>query len=94
MGILMKHRKREQPEKSCNKSVISDLSSEKISASPYREMTALRFNSLKFQIGNKIGTGTTDYPSGIQDVESGDKILGEYFVIFGSKFNDWIDKVL
>lgn len=59
-----------------------------------REMTALRFNSLKFQIGNKIGTGTTDYPNGIQDVERGDKILGEYFVIFGSKLNDWIDKVL
>lgn len=59
-----------------------------------RRMTALRFNSLKFQIGNKIGTGTTNYPSGIQDVERGDKILGEYFVIFGSKFNDWIDKVL
>ena len=58
-----------------------------------RKMTALRFNSLKFQIGNKVGTGTTSYPSGIQDVKSGDKILGEYFVIFGNKLNDWIDSV-
>lgn len=50
-------------------------------------MTADRFNSLKFQIGNAVGTG-------LNDVSPGDKILGEYFILLADKINAWIEKII
>lgn len=51
-----------------------------------RNITAARFNSLKFQIGHVYGTS-------IPDVSKGDTMYGSYFVTLASKLNDWIDSL-
>lgn len=49
---------------------------------PY--MTAVRFNSLKYNIGSQ-------YSTGIEDVSSGDIIYGSYFTSLMATLNNWID---
>ena len=51
-----------------------------------RTMTAKRFNSLKFQIGDAVGTN-------LDDVDTGDKILGRYFTLLTDRMNVWIDRI-
>lgn len=48
-----------------------------------RELTAKRFNSLRYNIGSR-------YPTGINTVYSGDTIYGWYFTTLTDCMNNWI----
>lgn len=62
----------------CSKSNTKMSSSDK-------ELTAERFNSLRYNIGSHYGTG-------IQEVDTGDIVYGDYFITLADKINDWIDR--
>jgi hypothetical protein len=57
----------------------------KMTSAPY-ELTAQRFNSLRYNIGSIYVNG-----SGIEEVDSGDTVYGWYFTTLASRMNDWID---
>lgn len=49
-----------------------------------KTLTANRFNSMKYNLGR-------NYSTGIADVESGDPVLGSYFITITNKLNAWIE---
>lgn len=49
-----------------------------------RNLTARRFNSLRFNVGSHVSTG-------IQEVSSGDVVYGHYFTTVTNALNEWID---
>ena len=49
-----------------------------------KTLTAARFNSLRYNIG-------THYSTGIQEVSTGDIVMGEYFIKLETSINGWID---
>jgi hypothetical protein len=49
-----------------------------------KEMTAARFNSLRFNVGSY-------YPTGISEKSPGDIIYGSLFKTLMTKVNEWID---
>lgn len=49
-----------------------------------KTLTAARFNSLRYNIG-------THYSTGIQEVSTGDIVMGEYFIKLETAINGWID---
>lgn len=51
-----------------------------------KELTAKRFNSLRFNIGSH-------YSTGISDVSSGDVVYGSYFITLASSLNSWIGQI-
>ena len=60
-----------------------DYAGTKITETPY-ELTAQKFNSLRYNIG-------FHYSTGIDEVESGDDVLGWYFTRLTDRINAWID---
>lgn len=48
-----------------------------------KTLTAVRFNSLLFNIGSH-------YSTGISEVSAGDDVLGSYFTTLATKLNDWL----
>ena len=59
------------------------FSSTKMSASN-RELTAAKFNALRYNIGSRVSTG-------IQEVNKGDIVYGWYFTTLARCLNEWID---
>ena len=49
-----------------------------------KTLTAIRFNSLRYNIGEK-------YSTGIAEVKKGDTVKASYFITLAQKINDWID---
>lgn len=49
-----------------------------------KTLTAKRFNSLRYNIGSR-------YSTGINEVSTGDPVLGSYFITLADCINDWID---
>lgn len=61
------------------------LAATKMSSSN-KNMTAVRFNALKNNIGARVSTG-------ILDVEKGATIYGSYFITLATKLNTWINSL-
>ena len=55
----------------------------RMTAKPY-ELTAQKFNSLRYNVG-------VHYSTNIDEVSPGDDVLGKYITILASRINDWID---
>lgn len=51
-----------------------------------KELTAKRFNSLRYNIGSHYSTGIKE-----EDVAPGKDVLGSYFITLASCVNNWID---
>ncbi len=66
-------------------SSYASLSSTRMTSSS-KTLTAARFNSLRYNIGFRYSTGITD-------VESGDAVLGSYFITLASSLNSWINNI-
>lgn len=60
-------------------------SSTRMSASN-KVLTAARFNSLRYNIGYRVSTGITDR-------ETGQPVLGSYFLTLANKLNEMIDNI-
>lgn len=52
-----------------------------------KELTAKRFNSMKYNLGS-------EYSTGIKDVSPGDPVKGAYFTTIAEKLNEWIEILL
>lgn len=70
-----------------------DLYENTLMSEDERTLTALKFNSARYNIGIHMSTTSDNYPDGIQPVSRGDKVMGEYFIIIARCINDFIDKI-
>ena len=81
-AALKKSHPDETPSWNINNGNCLSYGNTKMSATD-KVLTALRFNSLKYNIGYI-------YPTGISDVFKGDVVLGSYFTTLTQRMNEWL----